>query len=82
MGKSNYIKVICAHCKKEFEKQVNHFNYNEKLNRQHFCDTTCRDEFMKIINLVKCDQCGKVFKRLPSRNKGDHHFCSYSCSAT
>jgi len=66
-------ELICLHCKKTF--YVDPY----RKNAAKFCSVFCHDEYRR--KYLKCDYCGKEFKRPRSNVRGDykHSFCSSKC---
>lgn len=66
--------LLCDYCKKEIYIQ----KYLLKKDKKHYCSKKCAD-FGNRKELIKlCEECGKKFKTIPSKN---FRFCGYKCSA-
>ena len=83
-----YITVECAFCGKEITRLYSDLNRC----KHNFCSKKCYGKWKKenmpkgekhhLYNSiqVKCDSCGKNFKKQPCRIKrSKHNFCSQEC---
>lgn len=79
------LALQCKHCGKTFYLQKNFIQISMSGNDHtgDFCSKLCLGKFLFPPIFVKCDQCGKVFrKELRRVQKYKHNFCSKSCSCT
>lgn len=54
-----------------------------RMYKNNFCSTTCRDDFRKKREELKCEYCGTLFQRIPSHigsHGSKHSYCSKRCS--
>lgn len=75
------ISSICENCGITFERIKGWFCNNYK---GRFCSNKCRIEWRKQNSekniKLKCDYCNIGFERYKSQIRGEHNFCSYSCT--
>jgi hypothetical protein len=85
----DFLKLKCKYCNNPFLKEK-HFiqaSLKDNKNRKYdFCSKNCqykaKPNFPANSFLIKCEQCGKIFKKLLNQlKKTKHNFCSKSCSA-
>lgn len=78
------IPLECFHCKSIFYIQKNYIQCALKGKSNScgkLCSIKCRTAFFDKRLEVKCDQCGKIFKKRKSQvKKYNHNFCSPHCS--
>lgn len=81
---AEYFKIPCDNCGQRFTP--------DHRNRGifHTCSMECRNEMLSKRATGKrrsdwitlsCENCGKIFERMPSRVKSEYQFCSYKCKA-
>lgn len=79
------VKVVCAHCKKEFEKELKKYNYSIKNGHKHYCSKECVDDAKRNGKYYPCGYCGELVYRTKSeleRSKSGKVFCNRSCSTS
>lgn len=84
-GNEQYVKPkkneICNHngCKGRFRRhsKCNCGKWFLNIHDQKYCSNTCKSE--EHIKILKCHQCGRVFKRYTSNIKGEMNFCNIQC---
>ena len=79
-----FIKVICAHCDKSFQRQIGRVNEAVKFNWNQYCSPEC--QYTEKSNLIKFQcgnpKCNNTFFRNPSDIPNSKVcYCSKSCSA-
>lgn len=87
-----FIKINCAYCNNQFEKELNAYNFASKKGKRFFCSLSCSAKINAIelkkkaeqrieeyeLNPVKCIVCESI---IPYKYKTVQKFCSSSCSA-
>ena len=80
------LPLQCKHCGKTFYQGKNRILAIMKgtcHNTGDFCSSTCGNLYYNPPIFVKCEQCGKEFKKIKANiSKTKHNFCCHSCACT
>ena len=77
------VKVVCAYCGTEYEKELKRFNEAERKGSRHFCSQECKNAIKRNGEERPCGYCGKMVYRTKSeleKSKSGEVFCNKSCS--
>ncbi len=77
-----FIIIVCPVCRKNFRRDLRHFNENIKLKQKNFCSLKCSAKGRLKRKILICENlnCSKKFERqFAALSK--HNYCSSSCAA-